>query len=548
MAELKTWDEYAPTGDQPRAIAEISAGLEAGERYQTLLGATGTGKTATMAWVIEKIGRPALVIAHNKTLAAQLCNEFREFFPNNAVEYFVSYYDYYQPEAYVPQADLYIEKDSSRNDDIDRLRHAATSNLLSRRDVVIVASVSCIYGLGSPEEYEQRVVFLTVGEEHDRDLVLRKLVDIQYVRNDTLLGRGRFRVKGDVLEVQPAHSETAFRISFFGDEIEAITHFDPLTGEVLSRLDTITIFPATQYVTSKPTIERAVVEIQEELAAQVKRFEDAGQMLEAHRIRQRTEYDLEMMRELGFCNGIENYSRILDGRPPGSAPHTLLDYFPSDFVVFADESHQTIPQIGGMYEGDRSRKQTLVDFGFRLPSALDNRPLRFDEFLAKVPQLVLVSATPGSWELRHSTRIAEQLIRPTGIVDPEVELRPTRNQIDDLLNEIRRREEKNERTLVTTLDEEDGRGPDRLPARGRREGALPPLGDRHARADPDHPRPAPRRVRRPRRRQPPSRGARPARGLPGRHARRRQGGLPPRPDGADPDDRPGRAQQSTARC
>ena len=451
MAELKTWDEYAPTGDQPRAIAEITAGLEAGERYQTLLGATGTGKTATMAWVIEKIGRPALVIAHNKTLAAQLCNEFREFFPNNAVEYFVSYYDYYQPEAYVPQADLYIEKDSSRNDDIDRLRHAATSNLLSRRDVVIVASVSCIYGLGSPEEYEQRVVFLTVGEEHDRDLVLRKLVDIQYVRNDTLLGRGRFRVKGDVLEVQPAHSETAFRISFFGDEIEAITHFDPLTGEVLSRLDTITIFPATQYVTSKPTIERAVVEIQEELAAQVKRFEDAGQMLEAHRIRQRTEYDLEMMRELGFCNGIENYSRILDGRPPGSAPHTLLDYFPSDFVVFADESHQTIPQIGGMYEGDRSRKQTLVDFGFRLPSALDNRPLRFDEFLAKVPQLVLVSATPGSWELRHSTRIAEQLIRPTGIVDPEVELRPTRNQIDDLLNEIRRREEKNERTLVTTL-------------------------------------------------------------------------------------------------
>ena len=451
MAELKTWDEYAPTGDQPRAIAEISAGLEAGERYQTLLGATGTGKTATMAWVIEKVGRPALVIAHNKTLAAQLCNEFREFFPNNAVEYFVSYYDYYQPEAYVPQADLYIEKDSSRNDDIDRLRHAATSNLLSRRDVIIVASVSCIYGLGSPEEYEQRVVFLTVGEEHDRDLVLRKLVDIQYVRNDTLLGRGRFRVKGDVLEVQPAHSETAFRISFFGDEIEAITHFDPLTGEVLSRLDTITIFPATQYVTSKPTIERAVVEIQEELAAQIRRFEDAGQMLEAHRIRQRTEYDLEMMRELGFCNGIENYSRILDGRPPGSAPHTLLDYFPSDFVVFADESHQTIPQIGGMYEGDRSRKQTLVDFGFRLPSALDNRPLRFDEFLAKVPQLVLVSATPGSWELRHSTRIAEQLIRPTGIVDPEVELRPTRNQIDDLLNEIRRREEKNERTLVTTL-------------------------------------------------------------------------------------------------
>jgi excinuclease ABC subunit B len=451
VAQLKTSSVYAPTGDQPSAIEELSHGLLAGEQYQTLLGATGTGKTATMAWIIEQVQKPALVIAHNKTLAAQLCNEFREFFPGNAVEYFVSYYDYYQPEAYVPQADLYIEKDSSRNDDIDRLRHAATSNLLSRRDVVIVASVSCIYGLGSPEEYEKKVVFLTVGEESDRDLVLRKLVDIQYARNDTLLGRGRFRVKGDVLEIQPAYSETAYRVSFFGDEVEAITHFDPLTGEVLSRLDTITVFPATQYVTSKPTIERATVEIKHELNEQVKKFEAEGRMLEAHRIRQRTEYDLEMMQELGFCNGIENYSRILDGRPPGSAPHTLLDYFPSDYVVFVDESHQTIPQIGGMYEGDRSRKQTLVDFGFRLPSALDNRPLRFDEFLAKVPQIVFVSATPGPWELRHSTRVAEQLIRPTGIVDPEVELRPTRNQIDDLLNEIRRREEHGERVLVTTL-------------------------------------------------------------------------------------------------
>jgi excinuclease ABC subunit B len=451
MPELKTSSLYTPTGDQPAAIDELAAGLVAGERYQTLLGATGTGKTATMAWIVEKIGKPALVIAHNKTLAAQLCNEFREFFPQNAVEYFVSYYDYYQPEAYVPQADLYIEKDSSRNDDIDRLRHAATSNLLSRRDVIIVASVSCIYGLGSPEEYEKKVVFLTVGEESDRDLVLRKLVDIQYVRNDTLLGRGRFRVKGDVLEIQPAYSETAYRVSFFGDEVEAITHFDPLTGEVLSRLETITVFPATQYVTSKPTIERATGEIKHELNEQVKKFEAEGRMLEAHRIRQRTEYDLEMMRELGFCNGIENYSRILDGRPAGSAPHTLLDYFPSDFVVFIDESHQTVPQIGGMYEGDRSRKQTLVDFGFRLPSALDNRPLRFDEFLAKVPQMVFVSATPGPWELRHSGRVAEQLIRPTGIVDPDVELRPTRNQIDDLLNEIRRREEHGERVLVTTL-------------------------------------------------------------------------------------------------
>ena len=451
MAELKTSAAYEPTGDQPTAISDLTRSLQDGSRYQTLLGATGTGKTATMAWIIEQIQRPALVIAHNKTLAAQLCNEFREFFPANAVEYFVSYYDYYQPEAYVPQADLYIEKDSSRNDDIDRLRHAATSNLLTRRDTVIVASVSCIYGLGSPEEYEKRVVFLTVGEETDRDVMLRKLIDIQYVRNDTLLGRGRFRVKGDVIEIQPAYSETAYRVSMFGDEVEQITHFDPLTGEVYAKLDTITVFPATQYVTSKPTIERAYDEIKHELEQQVGLFESQGRMLEAHRIRQRTEYDLEMMRELGFCNGIENYSRILDGRPAGSAPHTLLDYFPSDYVVFVDESHQTIPQIGGMYEGDRSRKQTLVDHGFRLPSALDNRPLRFDEFLAKVPQLVFVSATPGPYELRNSGVVAEQLIRPTGIVDPEVELRATKNQIDDLLNEIRKRADVGERVLVTTL-------------------------------------------------------------------------------------------------
>src|SRR2546423_1426276 len=451
MAEFKPSDAYQPTGDQPGAIAELSEGLSAGERYQTMLGATGTGKTATMAWIVEQVQRPSLLIAHNKTLAAQLCNELREFFPDNSVEYFVSYYDYYQPEAYVPQADLYIEKDSSRNDDIDRLRHAATASLLSRRDVVIVASVSCIYGLGSPEEYEKRVVLLTVGEEHDRDLALRKLIDIQYVRNDTLLGRGRFRVKGDVVEVQPAHMESAYRISFFGDEVEQITHFDPLTGEVYAKLEHLAIFPATQYVTSKPTIERASDAIIHELEEQVKLFESQGKMLEAHRIRQRTEYDLEMMQELGFCNGIENYSRHLDGRPPGSAPNTLLDSSPSDFVIFVDESHQTVPQLGGMYEGDRSRKETLVDHGFRLPSALDNRPLRFDEFLGKVPQLVFVSATPGPFELRHSTRIAEQLVRPTGIVDTDVELRATKNQIDDLLNEIRRREEAGERVLVTTL-------------------------------------------------------------------------------------------------
>jgi excinuclease ABC subunit B len=451
VAELRTTSAYSPTGDQPKAIDTLADSILAGQQFQTLVGATGTGKTATMAWTIEKIGRPALVIAHNKTLAAQLCNEFREFFPANAVEYFVSYYDYYQPEAYVPQADLYIEKDSSRNDDIARLRLAATSSLFTRRDVVVVASVSCIYGLGSPEEWRERMIYVEVGAEHDRDLLLRKLIDSQYVRNDTMLGRGRFRVKGDVVEVQPANQETAYRISFFGDEVEGMTHFDPLTGEVLAKLDNLSIWPATEYVTSQPTVERAVDEIRHELEQQVAMFEEEGKLLEAHRIRQRTEYDLEMLKELGFCNGIENYSRILEGRAPGTHPFTLLDYFADDFVVFVDESHQTVPQLGGMYEGDRSRKQTLVDFGFRLPSALDNRPLRFDEFLRKVPQLVFVSATPGSFELRNSEVVAEQLIRPTGIVDPEVDLRPTKNQIDDLLGEIRAREAAGERVLVTTL-------------------------------------------------------------------------------------------------
>ena len=451
MAAFKTSEAYRPTGDQPQAIETLTASIQAGNRYQTLLGATGTGKTATMAWIIEQVGRPALVIAHNKTLAAQLCNEFREFLPDNAVEYFVSYYDYYQPEAYVPQADLYIEKDSSQNDDIARLRLAATSALMTRRDVVIVASVSCIYGIGSPEEWRERVLILQVGEEAGRDDALRKLIESQYVRNDSVLGRGRFRVKGDVMEVQPANSETAYRVSFFGDEVEAITHFDPLTGEIYAKLDNLVIWPATEYVTSTPSIERALGGIRAELEGQVRLFENEGKLLEAHRLRQRTEYDLEMMKELGFCSGIENYSRHLEGRPEGTHPFTLIDYFPDDFVCFVDESHQTVPQIGGMYEGDRSRKQTLIDYGFRLPSALDNRPLRFDEFLAKVPQLVFVSATPGPFELRHSPVVAEQLIRPTGIVDPEVEVRATKDQIDDLLNEIRRREEVGERVLVTTL-------------------------------------------------------------------------------------------------
>jgi excinuclease ABC subunit B len=442
---------YQPTGDQPQAIAALAGTIGHGDRFQTLLGATGTGKTATMAWIAEQVAKPTLVIAHNKTLAAQLCNEFREFLPDNAVEYFVSYYDYYQPEAYVPQADLYIEKDASINDDIDRLRHAATAALLARKDVLIVASVSCIYGIGSPVEYEEKTVVVGLGFEIDRDVMLRKLVDIQYARNDSFLGRGRFRVRGDVVEVQPAHMESAYRISFFGDEVEQITHFDPLSGEIYARLEHLAIFPATQYVTSRETIERAVHEIRHELEEQVKHFESQGKLLEAHRIRQRTEYDLEMLQELGYCNGIENYSRILDGRAPGTAPHSLIDFFGDDFVVMIDESHQTVPQIGGMYEGDRSRKETLVEHGFRLPSALDNRPLRFDEFLERVPQLLFVSATPGPFELRNSTNVAEQIIRPTGVVDPEVELRPTKNQIDDLLNEIRRREEAGERVLVTTL-------------------------------------------------------------------------------------------------
>jgi len=442
---------YTPTADQPKAIEGLREGLGAEERFLTLLGATGTGKTFTMAGVIEEVQRPALVIAHNKTLAAQLCNEFREFFPDNAVEYFVSYYDYYQPEAYVPTQDLYIEKDSSINDEIDRLRHSATAALLARRDVVIVASVSCIYGIGSPQLYREQMQLFKVGDWIDRDGVFRKLVGMQYGRNDTVLTRGTFRVKGEVLEVFPAYAESAYRISLFGDEIEQIQHFSPLSGEVFDDIDHVAVWPATHYVTKEETIERAVDEIRHELEQQVAWFEEQGKLLEAVRLRQRTEYDLEMLKELGFCSGIENYSRILDGRPEGSPPHTLIDYFPDDFVVFVDESHQTVPQLGGMYEGDRSRKQTLVNYGFRLPSALDNRPLRFEEFLSRVGQLVMVSATPGEFERTSASRVVEQIVRPTGIVDPEVELRETHHQIDDLMNEVRRRTEAKERTLVTTL-------------------------------------------------------------------------------------------------
>jgi excinuclease ABC subunit B len=451
MPEFTLNPAYTPTADQPSAIAGLADGLGRGERFQTLLGATGTGKTFTMAATIEAVQRPALVIAHNKTLAAQLCNEFREFFPDNAVEYFVSYYDYYQPEAYVPAQDLYIEKDSSINDEIDRLRHAATAALFARRDTIIVASVSCIYGIGSPQVYNEKMQLFKVGETLDRDEVLRKLVKMQYQRNDTALGRGAFRARGEVLEIMPSYAESAYRIALFGDEIEAIQHFDPLTGEVLDTIDHVSVWPASHYVTRDETLERAVEEIRHELNSRTAELEDEGKQLEAHRLRQRTAYDIEMLKELGFTSGIENYSRILDGRPPGSPPHTLIDYFPDDFVVFVDESHQTIPQIGGMYEGDRSRKQTLIDYGFRLPSAIDNRPLKFDEFLDRVDRLVMVSATPGPFERAESTRIVEQIVRPTGIVDPEIEVRETRNQIDDLMNEIEARAEAGDRTLVTTL-------------------------------------------------------------------------------------------------
>jgi excinuclease ABC subunit B len=404
-----------------------------------------------MAFTIAEVQRPALVIAHNKTLAAQLCNEFREFFPDNSVEYFVSYYDYYQPEAYVPSQDLYIEKDSSINEEIDRLRHSATSALFARRDVIVVASVSCIYGLGSPDKYNAQVTLLKRGEMVDRDDVLRKLVDNQYTRNDSALGRGTFRVRGETLEVFPAYAESAYRAVFFGDEIEQIQHFDPLTGEIYSELEHAGIWPATHYATDRQTIDRAIGEIRDELEARCKELEGEGKLLESHRLRQRTQFDMEMLRELGYCNGIENYSRILDARKPGDRPYCLLDFFPEDFVCFIDESHQTVPQIGGMYEGDRSRKQTLVDYGFRLPSALDNRPQTFDEFLQRTPQIVFVSATPADFEHNHSSRIVEQIVRPTGIVDPEVDVRETRNQIDDLMEEIRKRVEAEERTLVTTL-------------------------------------------------------------------------------------------------
>ncbi|ANF30858.1 excinuclease ABC subunit B [Leifsonia xyli] len=443
--------EYEPSGDQPQAIAELAGRINAGETDVVLLGATGTGKSATTAWLIEQVQRPTLVLAHNKTLAAQLANEFRELLPNNAVEYFVSYYDYYQPEAYVPQTDTFIEKDSSINAEVERLRHSTTNSLLSRRDVVVVSTVSCIYGLGAAEEYLEAMVALQVGQNVGRDALIRRFVNMQYERNDVDFSRGKFRVRGDTIEIIPVYEEHAIRIELFGDEIEALYSLHPLTGNVIAKLDAVSVFPATHYAASPATMQRAIGTIQEELHERLQELEREGKLLEAQRLRMRTQFDLEMMEQIGFCSGIENYSRHIDGRRPGEAPHCLLDYFPDDFLVVIDESHVTVPQIGAMYEGDASRKRTLVEHGFRLPSALDNRPLRWNEFKDRVGQTVYLSATPGKYELGIADGVVEQIIRPTGLVDPEIVVKPTKGQIDDLLEEIRLRVERDERVLVTTL-------------------------------------------------------------------------------------------------
>ena len=450
--EFQVVSDFQPTGDQPGAIDALANGFLNGNKFQTLLGVTGSGKTFTMAHLIQRLQRPTLVMAHNKTLAAQLYSEFKEFFPHNAVEYFVSYYDYYQPEAYVPSSDTYIEKDSSINDEIDKLRHSATASLFERRDVVIIASVSCIYGLGDPIDYNEMVLSLRPGMIRDRDDVLRKLVEIQYNRNDLNFTRGTFRVHGDVVEIFPANSDdTALRVEFFGDEVERITEIHSLTGETLGIRSHILVFPASHYVTSQEKMEKAIGSIEQELAARLETLKSQDKLLEAQRLMERTNYDIEMMREMGFCSGIENYSRHLSGRPPGSTPYTLIDYFPKDFLIIVDESHVSVPQIRGMYEGDRSRKTTLVEYGFRLPSALDNRPLKFDEFESKINQMLFVSATPSVYERGHSMLTVEQIIRPTGLIDPEVFIRPVNGQIDDLISEIRRVTGKNQKALVTTL-------------------------------------------------------------------------------------------------
>lgn len=452
MPEFKIVSDYKPRGDQPQAIDKLVHGINMGYKHQTLLGVTGSGKTFTMANVIERVQKPTLVIAHNKTLAAQLCSEFKEFFPNNAVEYFVSYYDYYQPEAYIPSTDTYIEKDSSVNDEIDKLRHSATAALFERRDVIIVASVSCIYGLGDPEDYTDLMLSLRPGMQKDRDEVIRKLVDIQYERNEIDFKRGKFRARGDVLEIFPAYSsDKVIRVEFFGDEIERITEVDSLTGEITGMRSHAAIFPASHYATTKAKMERALITMEQELEERLKELRSQGKLLEAQRLEQRTRYDLEMMQEVGFCQGIENYSRHISGRAPGSAPFTLIDYFPDDFLMIIDESHVTVPQIGGMYNGDRSRKESLVEYGFRLPSAFDNRPLKFGEFEQRVNQVIYVSATPAEYERKNSSQIVEQIIRPTGLIDPEVIVRPVKGQIDDLIGEISAKIAKNHRVLVTTL-------------------------------------------------------------------------------------------------
>ena len=451
MPEFELVSDFAPAGDQPEAIAALAEGIEAGERAQTLLGITGSGKSFTIAGVIAAVQRPTIILAPNKSLAAQLASEFRDLFPKNRVEYFVSYYDYYQPEAYLPSTDTYIEKDSSINDEIDRLRHSATSAIMSRRDVIVVASVSAIYGLGAPDEYERQCLIVDKGEEREQRSILGRLVELQYERNDVAFARNKFRVRGDTIEVFPSYEEHAVRLQLFGDEIERIVSVDPLTGEVVGDLDRLVLFPASHYVTSAVRMAKAIEGIEVELAQRLAELERGEKLLEAQRLRMRTAYDLEMLREVGVCSGIENYSRHLDGRAPGEMPYTLLDYFPDDYLIVLDESHVTVPQLHGQYEGDRSRKETLVEHGFRLPSAMDNRPLKFDEFTEKVRQVIYMSATPSPYEVEHSSRVVEQIVRPTGLVDPEVVVKPTKGQIDDLVAEIRAREEREQRVLVTTL-------------------------------------------------------------------------------------------------
>ena len=535
--------DFEPAGDQPAAIAKLSSGIDGGERFQTLLGITGSGKSATIAWTIEKTQRPTLILAPNKSLAAQLAQEMREFFPDNRVEYFVSYYDYYQPEAYIPSSDTYIEKDSSINEEIDRLRHSATAALLTRRDVIVVASVSCIYGMGNPEEYKGNLLDLNVGIDYDMRNILRRLVDMQYGRNDMTLGRGNFRVRGDTIEVHPAYEESVLRIEMFGDTIDRITTIDPLTGEQLSEMDRAHVFPATHYVTGPERLAVAMGKIEHELQERLKWFEENDKLLEAQRLRMRTQYDLEMMAELGYCNGIENYSMHIDGRDYGEPPFTLLDYFPDDYLLVVDESHVAVPQLHGQFAGDRSRKDMLVEHGFRLPSARDNRPLTFEEVLERVNQGVFLSATPSAYELRVSSQVVEQIVRPTGLIDPEVIVKPTKGQIDDLMELVNGRIVNGERVLVTTLTKKMAEDlTDYLLEQGLRVRYLHSNIDTIQRIEILRGS-APRRLRRAGRHQPAPRGSRPARGVARVHPRRRQGRVPALGDVAHPDDRSRRSKR-----